>query len=97
MAGDPARDAGGGATGDGRITGTRRVVLGCFTTVLGALSGAMVAVLISAIVAFAIRAPKCPDIPTCNWYVYAGYGALVGGLSLPGLVLWAISKPKKTE
>lgn len=95
MAGDPARDA--SAAADGTITGARRVVLGCFTTVLGALSGAMVAVLVSAIVAYVTRAPKCPDIPTCDWYVYAGYGAIAGGLSLPALVLWAISKPRKPE
>jgi hypothetical protein len=82
---------------DGRITGGRRVALGCLTAFLGAISGMMVAVLLSVFVAFLTRAPRCPDIPSCNWYVYAGYGAIVGGLSLPAVVLWTISRPRKTN
>ena len=65
----------------------RNAAIGCFMLPLGALSGAMVAVLISRIVAYFAKAPSCPDIPTCDWYVYAGIGALVGGLTLPALVL----------
>jgi hypothetical protein len=85
-----------GAPAPGTITGFRRVAIGCFTTVLGFMSGAMVAVLLSTVVAFATRAPVCPDVPTCNWYVYAGIGGLIGAISLPSLVLWTISRPKKT-
>lgn len=81
----------------GTITGGRRVAIGCFTAILGAMSGGMIAVLVSMMVAFLTRAPKCPDIPTCDWYVYWGVGAALGGLSLPLIVLWTISRPKKAE
>jgi urea transporter len=64
----------------------RNLFIGCFMTPLGLLSGAMVGVLVSKIVAWLTNAPMCPEIPTCNWYVYAGWGALVG-LTLPVLVL----------
>lgn len=75
----------------------RLVALGCFTTVLGAASGAMIAVLLSTFVAFVTRAPKCPDIPTCNWYVYAGWGALAGAVSLPWLTVRALKRPRPPE
>lgn len=65
----------------------RNAFLGCLMIPLGGFSGAMVAVLVSKIVAYFTNAPKCPDIPTCNWYVYAGWGFLLGALSLPVLVL----------
>jgi len=64
----------------------RNLFIGCFTTPLGVLSGAMVGVLVSKIIAWITNAPQCEGIPTCNWYVYAGWGALVG-LTLPVLVL----------
>jgi hypothetical protein len=75
------------------IPRSRRVAIGCFTFVLGGMSGAMVAVLLSKFIAFLTRAESCPGIPTCNWYVYAGVGALLGSVSLSGLVVWTISKP----
>jgi hypothetical protein len=65
----------------------RNAAVGCFMVPLGAVSGAMVAVLISKIVAYFAKAPACPDIPTCDWYIYAGIGALLGAISLPTLVL----------
>jgi hypothetical protein len=64
----------------------RNLFIGCFMTPLGAMSGAMVGVLVSKIVAWLTNAPACEGIPTCNWYVYAGWGALAG-LTLPVLVL----------
>lgn len=64
----------------------RNLFIGCFMTPLGAMSGAMVGVLVSKVVAWVTNAPMCDGIPTCNWHVYAGFGALVG-LSLPVLVL----------
>ena len=64
----------------------RNLFIGCFMTPLGMMSGAMVGVLVSKVVAWLTRAPACEGIPTCNWYVYAGWGALVG-LTLPALVL----------
>ena len=64
----------------------RNLFIGCLMTPLGALSGAMVGVLASKLVAWVTNAPVCDGIPTCNWHVYAGAGALLG-LTLPVLVL----------
>lgn len=75
----------------------RRVAVGCVMTVIGAISGGMVAVLVSKLVAILTRAPSCPDIPTCDWYVYWGVGALLGGVSLPALVLRAMNRPKQAS
>jgi hypothetical protein len=85
-----------GADAPGTIKGGRRVALGCFTAILGTASGGMIAVLVSKFVAFLVRAESCPGVPTCDWYVYWLVGALIGGISLPWLVLRAISRPKKT-
>ena len=74
-------------------SGPPKVAIGCFMVPLGAVSGAMVAVLVSKMVAFFTKAPSCPDIPTCNWHVYAGVGALLGGLSLPALVIRRLTQP----
>ena len=68
----------------------RNTAIGCLMIPLGAASGAMTGVLFSTIVAWATKAPSCPDIPTCDWYVYAGWGALLGALSLPALVSWRL-------
>lgn len=72
----------------------RKFGLGCFTFVIGAFSGGMVAVLIGRIVAALSKAPSCEGLPICNWYVYAGVGALVGVLSLLVLVLRRINSRK---
>lgn len=68
----------------------RNIGVGCFTFVIGGVSGAMIAVLLGKIVGNFTRAPSCPDLPLCNWYLYAGYGALIGALSLPVLAFWRL-------
>ena len=78
-----------------RVSGRRRVAIGCFTCWLGLVSGAMIAVLISKIVAFISHARSCDGIPSCNWYIYAMIGGGVGAISLPLLVLWVLGKPAK--
>lgn len=65
----------------------RSAAVGCFVLPLGVVSGAMVAVLLSVVVAYFTKAQQCAEVPSCNWYVYAGWGALVGGFSLPFLVV----------
>ena len=64
-----------------------RAGVGCVTLFAGAISGGMVGVLVSKIVAFFTRAPACPGVPSCNWHVYAGVGILVGSLSLFALAM----------
>jgi hypothetical protein len=70
----------------------RNIGVGCFTIFIGVFSGGMIAVLIGTIVAFLTRAPKCSGVPLCNWYVFAGYGALIGAISLPVLALWRLRR-----
>ena len=65
----------------------RNAAVGCFVLPLGVVSGAMVAVLLSVVVSYFTKAQQCAELPSCNWYVYAGWGALIGGLSLPFLVV----------
>jgi hypothetical protein len=77
----------------------RNLGIGCFMVPLGGASGAMVAVLVSKIVAFFMRVPDCAEgmaVP-CNWYQYAGVGALVGALSLPTLVLLRLMRAPRTD
>lgn len=70
----------------------RRFGVGCFTFFAGGWSGAMVAVLIGKAVEGARKAPSCEGLPTCNWYVYAGIGALIGAVTLPALVFWRLRR-----
>ena len=76
-----------------RQGGPPKAAIGCFMVPIGAVSGSMIAVLLSKIVAYFTKAPACPDIPTCEWHVYAGIGALIGALTLPMLVLRRLSQP----
>jgi hypothetical protein len=82
-------------TNDDQYRTTRFVGIGCLMTFLGAISGAMTAVLVSMVVAFYMKAPGCSGLPSCNWHVYAGYGALIGALTLPVLVLNRMRQPAR--
>jgi hypothetical protein len=77
------------------VSAARRVGIGCFTAWLGLVSGAMVAVLVSKLVAFLTKAPTCEGIPSCDWYIYAMVGGGIGAVSLPLLVLWVLGKPAR--
>ena len=80
-----------------RREGPPKAAIGCFMAPIGGACGAMIAVLVSKMVAFFMKAPSCPDIPTCDWYVYAGIGAVIGGLTLPALVLRRLMQGPKTD
>jgi len=73
----------------------RRTLIGCFMVWIGFLSFGMVGALVSRLMAFVTRAQTCPDVPSCNWHVYVGVGGLIGAISLPWLVVRAMSKPKR--
>lgn len=75
----------------------RNIGVGCFTFVVGAVSGGMIAVLLGKLVGFFTRAPRCPDVPMCNWYQFAGWGALVGAISLPLLAFWRLRRVDASE
>ena len=65
----------------------RNAAIGCLMLPMGAGSGAMVGVMLSKVAQYVTRGPTCDGIPTCDWHVYAGWGALAGALSLPALVI----------
>jgi hypothetical protein len=87
-------DSGQAPTG---VPRSRLVAVGCVTTLIGVMSGGMIAVLVSKFVAFLSRAPSCPGIPTCDWYLYWAVGALIGGISLPTLAVRALRRPKPVD
>jgi hypothetical protein len=70
----------------------RNIGVGCFTFFIGGVSGAMTAVLLGKIYAFLTRAPSCAEVPLCNWYVFAGYGALIGAVTLPVLAIMRLRR-----
>ena len=74
----------------------RNFGVGCVTTVAGFFSGGMIAVMIGKLVG-SVQGCKPPEgLPACNWWVYAGIGAVVGALTLPVLALRRLnrSRPK---
>jgi len=93
----PGPEAGSAEAGAARgVSTTRRVAIGCFTAWLGLCSGAMVAALLSKFFAFLMRAKECDGIPSCDWYIWAGIGGIIGAVTLPALVLWTLGKPAKS-
>jgi hypothetical protein len=64
-----------------------RIGVGCFTTFIGAISGAMIGVLLAVGVTFGTRCQPLEGLPACNWHIFAGWGALIGAITLPTLAL----------
>jgi hypothetical protein len=96
---DENREAGangGGSDAAPGVSMTRRIAIGCFTSWLGFVSGAMVAALLSKFTAFLTKATECGGIPSCNWYIWAGIGGLIGAVTLPIMVLMVLGKPAKS-
>lgn len=76
---------------------SRVVAIGCFMAWIGFVSGAMIAVLFSKMVAWLGKAPSCEGIPSCDWYIYALVGGALGALTLPWLVVSALRRPPETS
>jgi hypothetical protein len=75
----------------------RNIGVGCITTMAGFFSGGMIAVLMAKFVG-SMQGCKPPEgLPACNWWVYAGIGAVVGALTLPVLALRRLSRPRSGE
>lgn len=70
----------------------RNIGVGCFTTVIGAVSGAMVGVGIGKLIGFFTRCTPMAGLPACEWWVFAGYGGAFGAVSLPLLALWRLRR-----
>ena len=75
----------------------RNIGVGCVTAVAGFFSGGMIAVLVAKFVG-SMQACRPPEgLPACNWWVYAGIGAVIGGLTLPVIALTRLSRPRPRE
>jgi hypothetical protein len=70
----------------------RNIGVGCFTLFIGAVSGAMSGVGIGKLAGFFTRCTPEPGLPACEWWVFAGYGAAIGALSLPVFALWRLRR-----
>jgi hypothetical protein len=75
----------------------RNLGIGCVTTFAGFFSGGMVGVLIAKIVGSVQRCKPPEGLPACNWWVYAGVGAVLGALTLPVLALSRLNRRKPAE
>lgn len=61
--------------------------VGCLTFVAGFFSGGMIGVFIAKFVGSVRNCAPPPEIPACDWQVYAGVGMLIGAVTLPVLAL----------
>ncbi|HMG00536.1 MAG TPA: hypothetical protein VK560_04750 [Gemmatimonadaceae bacterium] len=75
----------------------RNIGVGCVTTVAGFFSGGMIAVLVGKFVG-SMQGCRPPEgLPACNWWVYAGIGAVLGAGTLPVVALRRLSRPRPDE
>jgi hypothetical protein len=70
----------------------RNIGVGCITTFAGLFSGGMFAVLIAKFVGSMRGCRPVEGLPACNWWVYAGVGAVFGALTLPVLALRRLNR-----
>jgi hypothetical protein len=75
----------------------RNIGVGCITTFAGFFSGGMVGVLVAKVVGVMQGCKPAEGLPACNWWVYAGVGAVLGALTLPVLALSRLNRRKPTE
>ena len=66
---------------------SRYVGVGCVTAVAGLFSGGMIGVFVAKLVGSLRGCKPEPELPACDWHVYAGIGMLIGLLTLPVLAL----------
>ncbi|MDQ8155180.1 MAG: hypothetical protein P3B98_11020 [Gemmatimonadota bacterium] len=76
---------------------SRTVAIGCFMAPLGFFSGGMVSAFVSKAVAYLTKAAPCDGVPACNWLEFTVVGGVIGMISLPAIVMWALRTPKRPE
>jgi hypothetical protein len=75
----------------------RNIGVGCFSTVAGFFSGGMVGVFVGKMVG-SVQGCRPPEgLPACDWYVYAGIGALIGAVTLPVLALRRLTRNRSGQ
>ena len=70
----------------------RKIGVGCVTTVAGFFSGGMIAVLVAKFVGSTQGCKPPEGLPACNWWVYAGIGAVLGAMTLPLIALARLNR-----
>lgn len=70
----------------------RNIGVGCFTFFIGAVTGSMLGVAVGKAAGFFTRCTPEPGLPACNWWVFAGYGAAIGAVTLPMFALWRLRR-----
>jgi len=75
----------------------RNIGVGCITTVSGFFSGGMIAVLVAKFVGSMQGCQPGEGLPACNWWVYAGIGAVIGALTLPVLALRRLNRRRPDQ
>ena len=74
---------------------SRTVAIGCFMAPVGFFSGGMIAAFVSKVLAYVTPAKACEGVPACNWLEFTVVGGVIGMLTLPVLVMWALRSPKR--
>ncbi|MEO8194459.1 MAG: hypothetical protein ABI681_11470 [Gemmatimonadales bacterium] len=72
---------------DQEFGAARYVGVGCVTAVAGFFSGGMIGVMVAKMVGSFRGCKPLPELPACDWHVYAGIGMLIGVVTLPALAL----------
>jgi len=75
----------------------RNIGVGCMTAFAGFFSGGIVAVLIAKFVGSMQGCKPVEGLPACNWWVYAGVGAVLGALTLPVLALIRLNRRRSNR
>ncbi len=76
---------------------SRRVGVGCVTAIAGLFSGGILGVMVAKIVGSFRGCNPGPELPACDWHVYAGIGMLIGVLTLPVLALNRLRRVDQTD
>ena len=71
--------------------------VGCVTSIAGLFSGGMLGVMVAKIVGSIRGCNPGPELPACDWHVYAGIGMLIGVLTLPVLALNRLRRADRAE
>ena len=77
--------------------GSRYIGVGCVTALGGLFSGGMIGVFIAKMVGSIRGCNPGPELPACDWHVYAGIGMLIGVLTLPVLALNRLRRADKAD
>ncbi|HEY8164234.1 MAG TPA: hypothetical protein VIF83_01650 [Gemmatimonadaceae bacterium] len=68
----------------------RYIGVGCVTAVAGFFSGGMIGVFVAKMVGSFRGCRPEPELPACDWHVYAAIGMLIGVATLPAIALWRL-------